>query len=137
MFYKDIQAIKEKAIYKLFNHKLSTVIHMHKSWEISGTILTITSFLLNVLICWNFFLMGDFDVGMENNLNDNVFCKSASLPQLHLWKIPHSNSVIFSILVNAPPFHWKIFKINIAGCLISAGFWWYLLQVSKILTLFL
>lgn len=29
--------------------------------------------------------MGDFDVGMENNLNDNVFCKSASLPpSLHL-----------------------------------------------------
>lgn len=70
-----IQAIKKT--YKLFNHKLNTVIYMWKSKEISR-FLTITSFLLHFLICWTFFLMDDFDVKMENNLNDNVFCKKDS-----------------------------------------------------------
>jgi hypothetical protein len=105
LFYKDSQAIKfflKKAICKPFNHKLSTFIHMCQEQEISGIIATITAFLLNFWFVETF-LMGDFDMGMENNLNDNVFCKYASLPQVHPWKIPHSNSSVLSAPVNVLP----------------------------------
>lgn len=82
-----------------------------------------------------FFLMGDFDK-MENNLNDNVFCKSTFLPQLHLWKIPHPNSVTFSPLVNVFPSHWGLVKIGIAGIWKQQALGRYLDLVSKILRLF-
>lgn len=93
LFYKDIQTIKKKkkAIWKLFNNRLSIVIHIFKSKEIPG-ILRVSSFLLSSFFFFFFwfvetFLMGNFDVAMENNLNDNVFCKNDSFPQPCLWKI--------------------------------------------------
>lgn len=74
LLYKDIRAIKKKKS-KLFNHQLTTVIHMCKSKEIPG-ILTITSFLLHFFYLLGlFFFKDDFYVEMENNLNDNVFRK--------------------------------------------------------------
>lgn len=109
---------------------------MCKSKQISG-ILTITSFLLNFFDLLEIFLVCNFDVGMENNWNDNVFCKSDPLPQLCPWKVLHPNNVILSTPTNALPFYWDIFKVHVAGSLISSGFLMIpLIRLAKFLDYF-
>ena len=122
----------KKAIWKLFNHKLSIVIQIFKSKEIPG-ILRVSSFLLRLFFFFfETFLMGNFDVAMENNLNDNVFCKNDSFPQLCLWKILHPNHVLLTTLINALLFS----KKTLLGVWNYLEFWWYICQVSKILRWF-
>ena len=71
-------------------------------------------------------------MAMENNLNDNVFCKNDSFPQPCLWKILHPNHVLLTTLMNALSFS----KKTLLGVWNYLEFWWYVDQVSKILRLF-
>ena len=85
--------------------------------EILGTAITITSSNFNFSCVETSLVCDFFLIGSETNLNDNVFCKCASLPQQCPWKIPHLNNLTCSALKDTLPFCWKLFFVCLFACL--------------------